>query len=557
MKRDIVIPLLLSLCICSCTNVEQIELEKRLDSAESVMIERPDSALEIIRGTHWCGEEKTDARRALLYSMALDKSFIDITSDSLISVARNYYIRYGNDRERFLSEYYYACYLRNCGNLNAALCVMTDCEDLGRSSEDHRHLGIMYGQISEIYESQYDYANTVKYDKLALEQYLVCGDEQLIAHTNHSLGYNLFYMNRDQESIAYLEKALAAYEKFDNTEKKDKVLRLMALNYVHNAKLDSAKYALDRMSGWNTYYEYSVLAELYRQKDDLDKAREYSDMAIAAAKDSTELSFAYNYTYALNMRTGNYRQAAEQMKFSSKVINNRIRISIGKSAASAHRDHLQQLYQQANTTIGLMHQRFWMALSCTVIIAIIIIYAIIHVMRKRRMRINRQYWAKIDDIRQANDQMSETINLQNIETQHLRKLLQRYFDPIDKLAATYYERKDSSSAQASIYREVDRILHSYANDSAIKEHIEYTVNLSRKNIMHIAREEMTQLSEREFDLLLYIYAGFSVVVIALFTDDKPNNIYLRKNRLKNKILKLATPSCRIFIDNLSQQIDNQ
>lgn len=66
------------------------------------MINHPDSSLNIlekIRIERVRGR-KNKAKYALLYSQALDKNYIDVESDSIIRVARDYYAHRGSNEER-------------------------------------------------------------------------------------------------------------------------------------------------------------------------------------------------------------------------------------------------------------------------------------------------------------------------------------------------------------------------------------------------------------------------------------------------------------------------
>ena len=100
---------LLLVCAClltACSGTEHIE--RTLSIAAQQMMSRPDSALhllsEIDPGT--LGRGRTRARYALLYTQALDKNYIDTTSDSLLSVAYRYYRhRPCSDSVRFLLDY--------------------------------------------------------------------------------------------------------------------------------------------------------------------------------------------------------------------------------------------------------------------------------------------------------------------------------------------------------------------------------------------------------------------------------------------------------------------
>ena len=88
MKCRIILELLAILFFTGCYNREQIS---RLDEAEALLQNKPDSALTILQQLKPEGSQAEQARYALLYSEALDKNHIKVTNDSLIRQAWSHY----------------------------------------------------------------------------------------------------------------------------------------------------------------------------------------------------------------------------------------------------------------------------------------------------------------------------------------------------------------------------------------------------------------------------------------------------------------------------------
>ena len=88
MKCRIILKLLAILFFTGCYNREQIS---RLDEAEALLQNKPDSALTILQQLKSEGGQAEQARYALLYSEALDKNHIKVTNDSLIRQAWSHY----------------------------------------------------------------------------------------------------------------------------------------------------------------------------------------------------------------------------------------------------------------------------------------------------------------------------------------------------------------------------------------------------------------------------------------------------------------------------------
>lgn len=63
------------------------------------------------------------------------------------------------------------------------------------------------------------------------------------------------------------------------------------------------------------------------------------------------------------------------------------------------------------------------------------------------------------------------------------------------------------------------------------------VNMYYNNVIDSICKEFPKIKPKDIRLLCYWYAGFSASAMSLFLDDKVENIYTRKSRLKSLLLK--------------------
>ena len=100
--------LLAAFVIGSCTDSRQTETIRQ---AEQLMQEQPDSALRVLQTINRHSlRGKTLARYALIYSIAQDKSGLDVTNDSLLRIAYEYYCQHPDDSLYARSQYYMGLY---------------------------------------------------------------------------------------------------------------------------------------------------------------------------------------------------------------------------------------------------------------------------------------------------------------------------------------------------------------------------------------------------------------------------------------------------------------
>lgn len=135
------------LSCCSTANVEQ-----QLDTAESLIAERPDSSLVILDGIAIddIGSRRLRAKYALLLTQAKDKNYIDETDATLINEAVEYYEESDNVRYKFLSHYYHGRILFNKGDYTHAIIAYTQAEELLSKLNDNYLAGLLYSEIGNI-----------------------------------------------------------------------------------------------------------------------------------------------------------------------------------------------------------------------------------------------------------------------------------------------------------------------------------------------------------------------------------------------------------------------
>lgn len=122
MHRKAVLPILICLMFFTSCTVDP-EVMSALDAAESVMEDSPETALSILEGLDrsLLVSREATARYSLLYSQALDKNWIDVTTDSIIRPAVEYYARHGSADERLKAQYYLGCVYMNSGEFEKAM----------------------------------------------------------------------------------------------------------------------------------------------------------------------------------------------------------------------------------------------------------------------------------------------------------------------------------------------------------------------------------------------------------------------------------------------------
>ena len=148
-----------------------------LSQVESHIEEKPDSALvllEQINTAELSGKEEK-AKHALLYSMALDKNFVDKTDFEVLQPAIDYYEDNGSATDKLRTYYYQGRIYQNMGNDALAMDCFVNAIVAGNESDDILTIARTHFAQSKIYYSLFDWDNFIECNKNAADYFKEAG----------------------------------------------------------------------------------------------------------------------------------------------------------------------------------------------------------------------------------------------------------------------------------------------------------------------------------------------------------------------------------------------
>lgn len=196
------------LVLASCGGNRSLESLAEVEGYISDEPERALAVLDSLEGTGLRGGE-AEAKFALLYSMALDKNWIDVADDSLINVAVRRYSRRGSADERLKAYYYQGRVYQNGGDDEAAMESFVKAEASAQDAEDGVAKGMLYRAMAYIYASIFDLERGEEYAGYAAECYRKAGDIDKYAETLTFLSSIFYALGEREEALARLDTVKA------------------------------------------------------------------------------------------------------------------------------------------------------------------------------------------------------------------------------------------------------------------------------------------------------------------------------------------------------------
>ena len=312
MKKNIVFLLILIPIIwISCDGMGHQTIDFR--KVENLMPQHPDSALMLLEQIE--NKEnlsrKDKAHYYLLLTEAQDKTFVKHETDSLITIATDYYEE-TDDLERKAKAWYYKGRInQDLGHPLKAqeyyLKALRDEEKI----EDHALLGRIHNHIGMLYAYQKVYEKALPFQKKAVENFHLINDSTGQVFALRDLGRTFLMLGLQDSSIICNQKAIALMRKRIIPS----VYTELAGLYIDRQRMEEA-HGLLRTSLQNVakpqakYPVYLVLGELYKKSGQIDSARFFLQACINSAPLPETRAGGLFHLKEIALEKGQWEQAA-------------------------------------------------------------------------------------------------------------------------------------------------------------------------------------------------------------------------------------------------------
>lgn len=511
-------------------------------TAERLMEEHPDSALTLLQTipTNTISGERRRALHALLLSQALDKNYIDITSDSLISPVIDYFDKTCERPYQSLAHFYAARVALNARDHTAALIHLTDAEATADTSA-HLLLGLIYRNLMEIYASNSNLINQEFYAKKSLQHFLQNNQAKYYEYARIEHARALVGLTGYDEAEALLHTAMQSNEITENPSLISEAYKIYACIFMAKNELPQAIECYNNVMaiapGDMTPDDYMNLLNCLAANGNISESQRLFDSIKSAYPDKTSFNIhlaRHDYHAAFSNLWKMYTQLDSIHKFDND-----------RHLEMAMLNHQKQQAKQLQNELHLK-QLTWIAIS---ILLLISLTCIIFFAKRRITRHKIKNEQAIQAIVLLNHEIdrfksiSQNLNLKISELSWSRFCAINKLCSITKIAST----PDQSNP---ISNKLDEIIARFNDTFPINE-LELAVNLKRNNIVADFRRDFPLLPSKDLTLFIYSAIGFSPRTISLVSGNKTENIYLWRTRLRKKIQQSNSTRAEEYLNILS------
>ena len=599
----IILFLLVALPFSGCRDHSPVA--EKLLQAETVMNEHPDSALTLLKGIAQpeLQTQAHHARYALLYSQALDKNYIDLTSDSLINLAVDYYKDRDDVRAKFFSYYYLGRIYTNANNLTQATLAYMEAEQLVDELGDDYAAGLLYTQMGNIYRDYYDYPKALQSYRLSTE-YFHKADKPL--HKLYGmLRQSSIYksMNKETDSFHILYNTLIEAKETNQTSIIHSCLGDLIMLCLNMDKQEEAvsfynelinHYSIERM----TSSFYASLGLLMAKEKNVEKSQLYINKAWERARTQSDSVHLYYISSQVEQLSSSYQKAFSDLEQSITLQNRSVREALQQPVLTAQKNFLNQELQYKEYRLRM--EKYIRLLGFTILLLVTII--IIAFFRKRFQKslkeklkeqdfthqeemkeLQQEALKREESLRSHAAQLEARATLSKEDIERLKKELEEskmHIEEARKFREQHQQETDllKSDNHDALLRINKMLKHHFKQientyqvlqvkyktadnrDKAIEEYIQNTtaefygskkadrnleklVNELYGDAMRQLRKEIKLPSEEHYRLACFLLAGLSINFIATLTGETTNAIYKRRDKIR-EIIKDSNGICK-------------
>jgi len=512
--------ILICLLQASCT-----QYKPDLQLAEQLMERAPDSALHILQRipANKISGKADHALYALLMSQALDKNDIKTESDSLTSIATEYYNADEPERAGY-AWFYQARTAQNRDKVKEQANDLLKAQEFSEKTTNNKLQGLVYGDKGMMYSAQKQYDSSICYFKRTYQSL----DK---IHDYYNCLLSLIYIGGDFRQLSKYDSALVYFhqaESLSNHVKAPLVIsslyRNLGSGYLKKGDYKRALQYFKKVP-WTGVALYDnnkwlLIANVFIKLNEGDSTRYY----LNKVNPSKELAPNYYEVWMkLNEKNGNLENALSYAKKINIATDTLYETKLKISFAGLEKKFKYQSLQIANQNLIISNKQKGIYLLWALLLLITSTLLIVLWRLRVKKQLLRQEKALVE---------SEKLKFEKERENNLLLEKQVKFQNILMLNIEQH-RKNSIKRPNSGSENSDQSKSNFYDELIACMDLEYN------DISHRLKQRFPNLTQQDILICCFLLARFDTGMIASVMDVKNDSMLTRRSRLRAK-LKLST-----------------
>ncbi len=522
--------LCLTCVICACSR----NVDPRLQTAESIMEQHPDSALMILAAidTAQLSHSEDMALYGLLYTQAMDKNHLDPTDDFLIDRSVDYYGEH-NDKDRLLKSTYFlgrTQYLKH--RYSSAIVNFYKSLRLAEEMGDDYWAGMSCRGIADIYNKTFNTSDEVIFAKKELEYIQKSRRQPYINYSLNDLGMSL-YSNGQIDSVFMISQQIGdSAKKYNDAYLFNEAMKMRGLGMISKQKYIEAYDIFNKIcvSPYVTEKDSLLLGLTLCGINRLEEAE-----AIALSMQNNCQPLANTILYNIYYKKGDYENALKERLYIDSIANSTLKKGIANNIVSSLMESYEVERRLNTAKIKASKSILFAILSFSLLIIAVLIFIVVYIIKKNK----RNMEEKIRFADALRENLSKTKRDNEKIHEILKLTLTDNLEIIDSFSNIIIQNPDSKNVRKKTADAVSRLIEDLSSSGEKVDILERKVDLAYDNLISDFKVDLPGLKDADYLLYLYSILKFSNVTISvILKEEKIEAIYNRKRRLKDKIKSL-------------------
>lgn len=526
---------------------------KLLLDAERIAQDSPEEAMHFVEQIDRSAlrSQHDMARYRLVKSEVMYYNLIDSDSDSLTGQAVNYYMESEHHHEAARALYQHALVLQRQGGDHLAEAMVALIEAKGRItlSDDCRLRGLICRSMGDIYAAGCLFANALEAYAEAKELFDRAGLEYHSANVVYDMGAMQIQLREFESARELLEQALAYSIEVEN--------RRFMCGVLHEL-LDLAIYMDDyqmcsEVLGYFEQYDSLLFGESHYMAAEAmllshRGMKHEAEALLDRAAEAADVEWA-DLEYARYIIYRNTSDSAKALYWEerSKHAQDRLMIEVlEQPVLNVQIEMLQGNVQAMRREQQLVRQRNTVIYSVIALVVVLAAYYLWRRMRRKNEDI-AHYVETIHELSVALDSVPRELS------SSLGVLYRDRFSELNSLCDIYYDHSGSSRHKNMVFNKLTETLDAIKSDGERFSELEAAVNEYRDGLLTRLKRLLPKLSERDYRVAVYSFAGFSARAISIFIDSDPVSVSKIKYNIKYKLKSDDSEDARLVVAALSEK----
>lgn len=518
-----------------------------LNSAQSLFFSHPDSSLSLLNiiNPNNLKQAGDRARYALYLSAALDKNYIDVDSDSLISIATEYFCTKGPSREQMMAWYYHGIVQKNMSAYSSAVVSFEKAATIAKELCDTHYLGLIYRNIASSFDQTNNIDAAIDYYSKSIKSFKTNPEDSLYLQYAYCSLATAYYTNGDYD------KAIDSINQIKNTSDNN-LLTLTDLLFARICFLSQKDYKTVlnlykliplRYLLFEDYANYSLAYSYLGYNDSSDF---WLKKAYSKARNEPD-SATIDYTKSLIMlKRGKTEEAYSLLRHATMVQDSLTRVLLSESISAAQRDYFKEEARTKEEHLSEVKKRGLLLGIIGLLITMFLLSALaLHSLKKNQAL--KELMAQLAVNNNKVIELSQN-NATLLATHYSERIKQ-----IDNISQEYYQA-DSNNKKDIVFKQFKDYIGELNNNDSLYKTIEEDLNHYCSDLMTRFREQVPMIKGRNIKLISLFFAGLSYETVAIITNAQSiNSLKTQRSRLRAIIEESDATDKEFFLKMLEMK----